>query len=375
MNDGIREYRFLPLSPVHIGSGQTLAPEEYLLSGDTLVRFNPHALLGAMNEEGRRRYERLLDDGNLAEALGFLRKFFQDTARQGAGARSRFELYRVRLGSGASREVKRAVEEPHQRKGEIHALPRNPYTGDIIIPGSSIKGAIRTAVVSSLVNSGERMLDHVRAELRATEKRRKAQRLEQVALGYQQGHTEEDPLRLLEVADASWPAAAVRIDRASLQKLGRSAEQTEGMQIHLERLVCQGDNLDLQPDCRVRIELNQRALGHRKVRELVRRPLGWDMLSGACTNFYIGRFNAEMQRFGSILSEGMRRCYPDLKAGDILLRVGHHCHFDSLSVDNLREGWNAARKEPIYDIGSTRTLCELNGGGHAPFGWVLLRPV
>jgi len=341
MSEEVREYRFLPLSPVHIGSGDV----------------------------------ELLDQNRLAEALQFIRGFFEATARKTAGGRSRFERYRARLGQGARREIARSVSEPARCKGEIHALPRNPYTGDVIVAGSAVKGAIRTAVLSWVVNPDGK--PDPRIERRIEQERngkRKAQLLEQLGLGYRSGHTEEDPFRLVEISDASWPAGAVRVDRASLEKLGRPSEQTEGMQIHLERLVSQADHPEPLPDCRIRITLHLDMLNSRTVRDLIRRPIDWPTLAAACNRFYVGRLNAEMQRFGALFSSA-ERWRSAFQSGDILLRVGRHSHFDSLSVDNLREGWNAARKEPIYGIGSTRTLCELNGGGYAPFGWVVLRRI
>ena len=60
----------------------------------------------------------------------------------------------------------------------------------------------------------------------------------------------------------------------------------------------------------------------------------------------------------------------------LLLRVGRFSHFESLSVDNLRQGWNVQARKSITE-GSSRTLCRCrpnpDGAGTAlPFGWLLL---
>jgi CRISPR-associated protein Csm5 len=56
-----------------------------------------------------------------------------------------------------------------------------------------------------------------------------------------------------------------------------------------------------------------------------------------------------------------------------LLRVGHFSHFESLSVDELRKGYNIKKREPITDMGSTRTRCLMENGKPAmPFGWLML---
>ena len=375
MADTIREFRFIPLSPVHIGSGETLAPENYVLSpdGGELIAIDTRALVRALNDQGRQKYEAHLEAGELAEALDFIRKFFTAVQTRAGGKRTPFELYRIQLGKKAIREVRRAVDDPLQRKGEIHALQRNPYTGDVVIPGSSIKGAIRTAVLSVNVNPGGQKDPAVERELKHTPDHRKARRLEELGFAYDSKHLEADPFRLVEVSDTVWPAGAVRIDRAEVRNPSRPETKPEGMQLHYERLVSQADNVSL-PECRLRIQLNEEALWDVRVKALIKRPIDWDKLANDCNTFFSGRFNAEWTTFEAILPD-RQRWYPEMQPGDILLRVGRHSHFDSLSVDNFRQGWNIQAKRPIYEIGSTRTLCELAGGGWAPFGWVLLRPV
>ncbi len=378
MPDTIREFRFIPLSPVHIGSGETLAPENYVLSGngEELIAIDTRALVRKLNDEGRRKYETLLEDGDLRGALNFVRGFFAAVRKQAGGARTPFELYRTKLGKEAIREVRRAVEEPDKRKGEIHALQRNPYSHNVVIPGSSVKGAIRTAVLSVNVNPEGKKEPAVERELNRLKGPRKARRLEELGFGYETKRLEGDPFRLVEVSDAEWPAGAVRIDRAELRNPSRPETKPEGMQMHYERLLSQADNAPL-PDCRIRIQLNEEALRHPRVRRLIRRPVTWDYLAQCCNYFYWQRLQKETEKFRAILGPKDKELpwMPDFSKEGILLRVGRHSHFDSLSVDNFREGWNMQAKKPIYEIGSTRTLCELAGGGWAPFGWVLLRPV
>jgi CRISPR-associated protein Csm5 len=64
---------------------------------------------------------------------------------------------------------------------------------------------------------------------------------------------------------------------------------------------------------------------------------------------------------------------PELKRKRVLLRIGHFSHFESLSVDTLREGWNIQARRPITGMGATRTRCVMeNGKPPMPFGWILL---
>jgi CRISPR-associated protein Csm5 len=276
-----------------------------------------------------------------------------------------------------------AIRNPN-RSGEIHSLLRNPYHHAVIVPGSAIKGAIRTALLSYFANlvdnSGLRSevnleKSHNRSYGREPNLNRAADLLERRILGPESDSV--SAMQMLKVSDAEWSPQHVLISKASLEKLSRSSDQTGSMQIHFERLRCQADGAGQPPSCEITIRLNGDALRHPKVP--LHRKLDWTTIADACNQFFAGRYNAEQTRFLTILKRSFPHenfpWRPDLRPGDILLRVGHHCHFDSLSVDELREGWNAHTKSPLRDIGNTRTLCELETTGSAPFGWTLLRRI
>ena len=64
---------------------------------------------------------------------------------------------------------------------------------------------------------------------------------------------------------------------------------------------------------------------------------------------------------------------PDAGRKRMLLRIGRFSHFESLSVDGLREGYNIQARKPITNMGATRTRCLMeNGRPPMPFGWLLL---
>lgn len=366
MPDSIRYYRLIPLSPVHIGSGERLAPEEYDIIDSHLVRFNSSLVLRAMTSAERQQYMGMVDQNNLTEALGLLRNVFRRTLKNKA---SRVEMYRVRLGVDSRRELGQAATRA-TREGEVQSLLRNAYTGSVIIPGSAIKGAIRTATLSQLI---EGRLDDVRRAVEAAENRKDSIYvvLEESGFEYRRRETEWDPMRALEVSDAEWPAESVQIDKPSLRKLGREEERTAGIQIHTERLLSQADSVEL-PSCVIKLQLNEDLLKHPRTSGVFNK-LSLDWFEYWCNRFFGQRLVDEWERFkGLFKSEG--RWFPTAKEGDVLLRLGRYCHFESLSVDGLRRSYDVRAKKQIT-AGSTRTVCPLNARGVAPFGWVLLRRV
>lgn len=364
-----RTFRLAPLTPVHIGSGERLAPEEYGIDQGEFVRLDTRRILRQLPEAERRKYEAAIDGGRLRDAQAVVRQAWEASLREQRP--SPLERFRARIGPGSRDELRQIVEQPY-RKGEVLALFRNPYSGAAVIPGSSVKGAIRTALASWLANAepGE-------GRIRAAKQRRDSpfdgRRMEEAVFGYTGRETESDPLRLLHVTDAEWPAGAVQIDKPELTKLGRAEGMTQGIQMHLERLLSRADG-EAPPDATMTVRLEPAGRPERK--KLFERVFHWEELSYACNLFYTSRLNAEHRRFPLVANQSAR-WLPAQEAVNqgILLRLGRFCHFDSMSVETHREGWNAARREPIREIGSTRTLCPTASGGRVPFGWVLLEPV
>lgn len=351
-----------------------MSPEDYDLQGRDLVRFDTGAVLRVMKPEARARFEENLMAGKFLDALDQLRNCFQavQALRKQSGSGCPEELYRVRLCDMAYSGLRGAIDNP-QREGAIHALPRNPYTGNVTIAGSSIKGAIRTALLNEFVNPGGRAdetIHNLVAQAKREGKTKAALVLEEKGFNCLKRATEEDVMRMVEVADAEWPASEVVVSHAIPDKVNREEGATQGMQLHLERLRCMADGAKDLPSCELRIQINLEAQKDPRVR--LGRKVNWALLSNACNRFFAERFAAETQRFRPLFGERIS-WMPDMVEGDILLRVGRHCHFDSLSVNGLREGWNAAANAVMTGMGYTRTMCELESGKRAPFGWVLLR--
>ncbi len=420
----VYRFRATPLTPIHVGDGKSLAPEDYLIEGDVLIRFNRTAVLRDMKPEEWQRVETVLDKNDFVATQALIR----------AAVNPRHVFNRVGIGAESREALELVVKRPDTlvRNREIHPFVFNPLTGHPFLPGSSIKGAIRTAVVSQLLGTTEiaRLHEEARPLIefearRRTDRRERQQRrplnsleqeqiladakiaaqaqlVERVSLGYGGYNTERrkiterlerDPFRLIKVGDADLGAGATRVDRVWLHQLGNARETAE-IQMHYERLLSRADT----PDVRtfpVIIEIDDAAVRHPAVRKLLEQPLDFDRLRQACNAFYWRRMNAELNRFFPVKEEAWKNTYHKVKIGlavrnaegklilapppwsnRLLLRVGRFSHFESLSVDELRQGWNIQRKKAITE-GGARTLCRTRAGNDGqsvpvPFGWLLL---
>lgn len=377
-------YHFIAqaLTPVHIGSGCEIDPNEFLLKDDMLIRFSPSQVIENLTAGEKQRFSAFLDRADLKEIQNFLRHHL-DPETHGTAF--------IDTAEGFRKEYSAKAANPNNQF-RVEMMPRNPHTGAVFIPGSSIKGAIRTAMVNYFANLDPATRPMVHQQVAAAEPRKKGDILEEKAFGYSRRQVHGDFFRLLHVNDATLPPKSTRVDRA----LNSGAE---GIQMWVERLKSKIDQQN-PPAFKVSLRLDAMAMNHPAVKNHLGRTMDIDLIFEACNRFYWGRMTAEGDRFDERQANGaswqfIEKAFPlgRLEDGGIisinpsvpfwsdkayvnrrmLIRVGHFSHFESLSVDELRKGWNMKKREPITGMGSTRTRCVMENGKHPmPFGWLML---
>lgn len=382
-------YRFKAqaLTPIHVGSGNEIDPLEYTLHGNRLVRFLPGEVVTGLPEAERLRFQDFLERADLKAIQSFLRAHV-DPQRE--------DLIKIDVSEAFQREFEAKAVNPDNRF-RVDMMPRNPHSGTVILPGSGIKGAIRTAVVNYFANVDPDTKDEVHGAVRSAGREQRATRLEESALNRRHSETERDLFRLVEVEDVTLPDGATRIDRAEMVNPVKPG--IDKVPIWVERIKSFADSWT-PPSFNVCIHLDTAALRHERVQALLGRTLKIDTLVRACNHFYWGRMTAEANKFDERTANGrpwqtLHGLFPRGKLPErdaqpfiidpdspywcqkprhrILLRIGRYSHFESLSVDSLREGYNVQARKPIEQMGATRTRCVMeNGNTPMPFGWLLL---
>jgi CRISPR-associated protein Csm5 len=196
MNTFLKTYRLAltPLSPIHIGCGEDFEPTNYVIDEGVLYGFDPSR---AVLSDGQK--SKLTDVANRASLLG-IQKFFKDHAQifktladtlipVSSGVAT---VYEQRVGRTAN------VEASGNQVFNQLFIERTMHTGresQPYIPGSSFKGAIRTA-----------MLDHLNLERKPSRDdnvQKGTPKLEARLLGHgdEPNKFERSPLRLLKIAD------------------------------------------------------------------------------------------------------------------------------------------------------------------------------
>lgn len=115
------------LSPLHIGSGEKLTAYDFVVKDKMLTVVDINAFLSENPQRAEDFYQQ-------ASASGFsLRNFLEEKEL------STYKLYSIRC---------------HREPKDVHAAIKNAH-GEVYIPGSSIKGALRTALACYFLSKAD----------------------------------------------------------------------------------------------------------------------------------------------------------------------------------------------------------------------------
>ena len=189
-------FTLTPISPIHIGAGQDLDPTQYVIH-DNLIHHYTHlqmyqALpastleqLGKLAENARTADDQLTLNGMIHQHK---EKLAQHAAFQFLVSPALSSRYEATINKTAHTGNK------SQNKLELIRHIHNPINQQAYIPGSSLKGTIRTAITNTLT---------LKAGLKASPKH-KADAIQKELLNYEK--VDQDPFKRLKISDAQSPA-------------------------------------------------------------------------------------------------------------------------------------------------------------------------
>jgi CRISPR-associated protein Csm5 len=351
------------LSPVHIGSGEEIEPIEYVVRrrGDSeppaysLYAIDLPRMLARFTEAQRRDFNAAADQG---ETL-WLRKFIDRMADPAKDARWE---------TACNPEVHDRYQDglrSDQAQLRVNLMTRDALTGRPYIPGSSIKGALRTAWVShrAMAYAGREDLDRLREY-----------DFEPEVLGYRvftdrgpRSEIRADPFRMVCLGDAPLCEKSNSVELVEIYHPGRATTQPDPSDILMfyDATFSHLDNEEITAIGRLVINEHlprtpTRGLRRWQFPRCVAEAITAEELLTACNEFYRPRLKDEIERFprlqesaGRLLAEAER-----IGKNEAILRLGRFSHVECMTVAS--RGGAPARR------GKTRSL--LNG--ELPMGWV-----
>lgn len=365
---------FSTLAPIHIGCDEIYEPSNFVIHDGLLHALDPADLANELTDNERRQLAGLAES---RDPVGPLQRFFRERAERF----SALARHQVAVAPAVADAYQQSAGRPTQRSNDGHATYNvfpmartayRPLDNAPYLPGSSLKGSIRTAWLNAR-NRGEPLSRDVLAE-RMNRSRRMQERL----LGYQAGKFENDPFRHLAVADAH-PEDGItppptRILYAISKKKRPSERIPQELRVYLETL----------PEALPASFLGQ-------IRLDPRGPFNWNSLCEACNGFYLPQLNAELNHdiLGNLLDPDWKRLIANLIGGELgelvrnrqgfVLRVGRHSGAESVTLDGVRnikilgprvEGRPTSEYRPQTTEKRFATLAKSGGKDLLPFGWL-----
>lgn len=357
-------YRLEALTPVHIGTGESLDPFSYVIKNGELhyvdltgwVESHPDPEGLARKLSGEVHAVR----AHIAETID-LAKFSLSSAKV--------------LSKSIQDEYRQKLKDPRNQLKIAPAL-KNTANYSLIIPGSSIKGAIRTAVIDML--DREHNLKLKQATQNDTQQRTRTRQYED-CLKSALGDIGSNAFKNLKVSDFEAPRGTSAVITAN--EIGKKPDKQPTPKDPCEVLpgACMGEGVMLPGKIGVGAATAAEPKGEKLVISFAGKKLSLstEQLAELCCTFYRKRYLEEKKTFYGLphfaktvrALEAVEKAILDTPPGTFLLRIGHYSHVECMTItDNLPE--TRMMKGRLLPFGTTRTLAD----GVHPFGWIRLVP-
>lgn len=285
-----------------------------------------------------------------------------------------YQFSPIAVGKQTAAELRSVFNNPNAQ-GEVHLLPRSAGEGAPYLPGSSLKGALRTAVVAAQAANPVKESGLMRAAAGTS-----SAGFEGIALGHGEAgkpNLYRDPFRQVRLSDLHRVEGGTAIRRVQIVRKPGSAkgDAPDPAGIHMWR-ECTTATLEGAPSLwRGELRLaHQMASGQHYPVDAKQNPthlplaLPLGVLLADCNKFYRARLATELKDFRcrGELAQGLQAAAAALGPGECLVRLGRHSHFECVTV-----GAPFARAYSPRGSGETRSYAERQ----SPLGWCVLRVV
>jgi CRISPR-associated protein Csm5 len=183
--------RITTKSPIHIGCDEVYEPTSFVIDTETkeLISFETASLLEKLDSDALSKFSTICKKGTIVSLLELL-KFMRSQAEFAEGPRISIpSAFLEHYESTLSLPLNENRVKQELNSFQIKRTAFDPLSESAYIPGSAIKGSIRTAILN------------LRNQTKHLPLQRNGRGLQERLLDFQFGHLESDPFRLLKVSD------------------------------------------------------------------------------------------------------------------------------------------------------------------------------
>lgn len=367
------------LSPVQLGSGEDFYPTNYVITDEGwLHHFDELALSYALKgnlSKLSNALESQRGDDMILSIQRLIREYSKDLSKLAfyslPVSHGFLNFYKSRIGQVAQRETgnKRIVNRLQISRTFIH-----PHKHVPIIPGSALKGAIRTAIVNELAQ-------HKLAEL----KHQASKKVQEKVLGY--SRVNEDPMKFFKVSDAeyhhSYLPTEIMFSVSRKRKPKANYEPAEGVSTYME-VISPYRFQAFTSDLRFVEAMDQKKNSH--------IPSSFAEVAKACNAYYLPKLKLELEQLSqqadyldsdyvAAINQLIESEWETmLKANKIfVLRLGKFSGAQDKTLDGLKSiaikvGKRDYENKPeTHEVRLAAEIDTKQKHGLLPFGWVLVQ--
>lgn len=372
------------LSPVQLGSGEDFYPTNYVITDDGwLHHFDELALSYALKgnlSKLSNALESQRGDDMILSIQRLIREYSKDLSKLAfyslPVSQGFLTFYISRIGQIAQRETgnRRVVNRLQISRTFIH-----PHKHVPVIPGSALKGAIRTAIVNDLAQ-------HELVELkRLASDRQGSKKVQEKVLSY--SRVNEDPMKFFKVSDAeyqhSYLPTEIMFSVSRKRKPKANYEPAEGVSTYMEVISpyrFQAFTSDLR---------FVEAFDHKQNTAI---PTSFAEVAKVCNAYYLPKLKFELEQLSqeaNYLDSDYVKAVNDLLASEwetmlkankiFVLRLGKFSGAQDKTLDDLRSiaikvgKQDYENKPETHEVRLAAEIDVKQKHGLLPFGWVLVQ--
>lgn len=329
------------LTPLHVGTGQDFDPFSYVIEGDRLHFIDLIKWMDAFQDKNT--LNKMMESDNFAAVRTFIAKHI--SAKD-------FSIASIPIDCpNLLSTYKRAIDNQDPRNQVlISPMMRNEVNMETYTPGSSIKGAIRTALANRFVDVAKVTSNDVRRSRGNPDYNEKIF-----------GRINNDPMKWLKIPDVSLGSDATVIVEAKEHSLNPDKSLTPKGFYEVVRGLSQTRSSVVKP---FSVSL--------ATFEIDRQKIDAAFIIESLFKFYVPKYQEEYRKFysaGNIqgILEPVNQEINSMKTNEALIRIGHFSHVECVTLDKVRKPrTRRGRDGRPLPWGTTRTLAN----GLHPFGWV-----
>ncbi len=360
-----RQIEIIFLSPVFVGNGEVASPMEYTIIDEELLYFNTTKVLNYLIEQKKISFN-LLNTGKYREIRQIIYSEFQKNKKM-----LNFVEHKTAIASdNFFNDFQEITNKKSNKRFELEKMSYNSITSNYILPGSSIKGAIRTAIESFIADKKNlsKTLLYKKNAYREIYKK-------QIS-----GGIEKDPFKNFVVSDLDIPKTEIAIVKPEeIKKNKRKEEKPSPPKNYVEAILpfyWLGKESPTSHFFSISL-LEHLSFDTEKISSFdIEKISSFSRIREITTDFYKKVFDAEFEKFYKFRTEIEELEYLKsdietyLNKGWGIMRLGHYSHAESMTLENYKKIIGRKFRNKNENIfGTTRTLAEKE----LPFGWIAFK--